>query len=142
VLALREAQFRAAGLSVQKARYLRDLASRFLNGTIKTRSFAKLSDETIKQKLLIVKGIGPWSADMFLIFALNRPDVLPTEDLGIKKGFQKVFSLRRLPSARTMIHLAAPYRGRRTLLSLYLWQTVDNSASAADAPRPRPGEPW
>lgn len=84
-----------------------------------------MDEVTLREHLLQVKGIGPWTVDMFLIFALNKKDVLPVGDLGIMKGFQKVFKLKKLPSVKVMEKLAEPYRGERTHLSLYLWQSLD-----------------
>lgn len=116
---------KSAGISPQKAGYLKDLAEKFLDRTIKHRSFHKMSDEEVIENLIKVKGIGRWTADMFLIFALNRKDVLPVGDLGTKKGFQKVFKLKKLPEASQMEKLAKPHRGERTKLTLYLWQILD-----------------
>ncbi len=118
-------QLQSAGISPQKAKYLKDLSDKFLDKTINTKDFHKLSDEEIKEHLLQVKGIGPWTADMFLIFALNRENILPLGDLGIQKGFQKVFNLRKLPSAKQMQKLAKPHAGKHTELSLFLWQCLD-----------------
>lgn len=84
-----------------------------------------MSDEEIKEHLIQVKGIGPWTGDMFLIFALNRPDVLPVGDLGILKGFKKVFNLKKHPSIKKMHQLAKPHTGKRTELSLYLWSSLE-----------------
>jgi DNA-3-methyladenine glycosylase II len=126
VLKLTDAQFKSAGLSGQKMSYMRDLARKFIDGTIEPKKFPKMTDEEIIEHLTAVKGIGVWTAHMFLIFALNRPDVLPVGDLGIKKGFQKAFGLRSLPSEAQMHKLAAPHVGRRTILTLYLWDILDN----------------
>ena len=125
LLSISTERLRSAGLSKQKISYLKDLAKKFIDKTIDHRRLHKMSDEDIKQHLIQVKGIGPWTADMFLIFALNRPNILPIGDLGIKKGFQKVFRLRTLPNEKTMRHLAKPHQGQHTLLSLYLWQKQD-----------------
>lgn len=125
VLKLSDATFKSAGVSGQKMGYLRDLAVKFLDGTIEPKKFSKMTDQEIREHVVRVKGIGTWTADMFLIFALNRPDVLPTGDLGVKKGFQKLFNLDTLPDEETMLRLARPYEGERTYLSLYLWQSLD-----------------
>jgi DNA-3-methyladenine glycosylase II len=127
VLSLTDAQFQSAGVSTQKRGYLRDLAGKFIDGTIVPKHFPKMTDEEIREHLIRVKGIGRWTADMFLMFALNRLDVLPLGDLGIKKGFQKAFKLRSLPDERTMLKLAEQYAGERTQLSLYLWHILDNA---------------
>jgi DNA-3-methyladenine glycosylase II len=86
-----------------------------------------MTDNEIKEHLVQVKGIGPWTADMFLIFALNRKDILPVGDLGTKKGFQKAFNLKKLPTEKQMLKLAKPHAGERTLLTLYLWDLLDNN---------------
>jgi len=129
LLKLSDQKIRSAGVSPQKLSYLRDLAQKFQN---KTFSYSHewwndMSDEEVKTKLVQVKGIGPWTADMFLIFALNRPDILPIGDLGIKKGFQKVFKLKKLPTERIMYKLAKPHAGERTYLSLHLWDSIDTN---------------
>ncbi|MFZ1987964.1 MAG: DNA-3-methyladenine glycosylase [Minisyncoccia bacterium] len=125
VLKLKDLQFRKAGVSGQKMSYLRDLAKRFLDGTIEPKKFSKMTDEEIREHLIVVKGIGRWTADMFLMFTLYRPDVLPTGDLGIQKGFQKVFSLKKMPSPVQMEKLAKSWEPHRTVASWYLWRVVD-----------------
>ena len=105
--------------------YLRDLAKRFLDGTIDPSNFKNMTDEEIRQHLLVVKGIGRWTTDMFLMFTLYRPDVLPTGDLGIQKGFQKLFKLKSLPDAKTMERLSKKWSPHRTVACWYLWELVD-----------------
>lgn len=119
------AQLKSAGISPQKAGYLKDLSEKFLDKTIDTKNFSRMTDAEVKEHLLQVKGIGPWTADMFLIFALNRPDILPVGDLGTKKGFQKVFNLKTLPTETQMLKLAEPHAGSRTELTLHLWGILD-----------------
>ena len=125
VLELTDADLLGAGLSGSKVMYIRDLANKFLDTTIDPKKFNQMSDEEIKNHLVKVKGIGPWTADMFLIFALNRPNILPVGDLAIRKGFQKAFNLRGVPSEKKMRELAKPHMGSHTNLSLYLWQILD-----------------
>ncbi|MBI5139786.1 DNA-3-methyladenine glycosylase 2 family protein [Candidatus Nomurabacteria bacterium] len=120
-----DVQLKSAGISPQKMSYLKDLALKFKDKTINSKNILKMADHEVKEHLMQVKGIGPWTADMFLIFALNRMDILPTGDLGTKKGFQKAFKLRRLPSEKKMEKLAEPHKGERTLLTLHLWQILD-----------------
>lgn len=120
-------QLKSAGISPQKIGYLKNLAEKFLNKIINTKNFNKMTDKEVKDHLIQVKGIGPWTADMFLIFALNRKDVLPVGDLGIQKGFQKAFNLKKLPEEKMMRKLAEPHRGKRTELTLHLWQTLNNN---------------
>lgn len=114
-----------AGLSNQKMNYLYDLTCKFRDGFITPEKFPNMSDEEIREHLVAVKGIGVWTADMFLIFTLGRPDVLPTLDLGIKKGFQKLFNLRTLPDHAKMEKLARPWQPYRSVASWYLWRLAD-----------------
>lgn len=125
-LKLKTAELRGAGVSPQKLGYLTDLAEKFVDKTIDQKNFHKMSDSEVKEHLVRVKGVGPWTTDMFLIFALNRPDILPLGDLGTKKGFQKAFKLKSLPSEKQMLKLAEPHAGDRTTLTLYLWHILDN----------------
>lgn len=125
ILKLSPAKFRSAGISAQKMSYLQDLARKFLDGTVNPKNFNKMSDQEISEHLCQVKGIGQWTADMFLIFALNRPNVLPVGDLGIKLGFKEAFKLKSIPSERTMRRLAKPHKGEYTTLALHLWFVKD-----------------
>lgn len=125
-LKLKTKVVRDSGISPQKLSYLTDLAEKFIDKTIDQKNFHKMSDSEVKDHLVRVKGIGSWTADMFLIFALNRPDILPVGDLGTKKGFQKAFNLRSLPSEAKMLKLAESHKGDRTVLALYLWHILDN----------------
>ncbi|MFN8547429.1 MAG: DNA-3-methyladenine glycosylase [Candidatus Eisenbacteria bacterium] len=117
---------RSVGLSKQKASYVVDLASRYCRGEIQHRRFARLSDEEISAELVQVKGIGQWSADMFLLFGLNRPDVLPVGDLGVRKGMQLYFDLPELPKPAEMMTLAEPWRPFRSIASWYMWRVAEN----------------
>ncbi len=125
VLEMSDEELRSAGLSRGKVVYIRDLATKFIDGTISPKKFPKMNDEEIIEHLVAVKGIGPWTAHMFLMFALNRPDVLPTGDLAIQKGFMKAFNLRQMPTPKKMHALAKDYIGERTYLSLHLWALMD-----------------
>jgi DNA-3-methyladenine glycosylase II len=118
-------KLKSAGLSPQKARYLKDLAEKFLDKTIDPKKLPQMTDDEIRDYLIQVKGIGIWTADMFLIFALNRPNVLPTGDLGTRKGFQKAFGLKGLPDEAKMRRLSVPHRGELTSLTLHLWGILD-----------------
>lgn len=119
-------KLRSAGLSNQKATYIKDLAEKFLDGTINPKEFHKMSDEEIIEHVSAVKGVGVWTAQMFLMFTLGRPDILPTGDLGIQKAFQKVFKLRSLPKPEKMEKLAECWAGHRTVACFYLWRMLDN----------------
>jgi len=131
LLAFTDEHMREAGLSRGKIAYVRDLAEKFLDGTIDPKRFPEMTDEEIKEHLVQVKGIGPWTADMFLIFALNRENILPVGDLAIRKGFRTAFNLRSMPDEKKMRALAKQYAGEHTYLSLYLWQVVDEASGAS-----------
>jgi len=115
-------RLRSAGLSGQKATYVKDLAYHFASGAIKHGDFKKLTNDEIIEHLTRVKGIGVWTVHMFLIFTLKRPDVLPTLDLAIRKGFQVVYGLKKEPSHEQMEKLAKEWRAHASLVSLYLWK--------------------
>lgn len=125
VLALSDTQFKSAGVSSQKMKYLRDLSEKYLDGTVDPKHFHTMSDEEIRNHLVKVKGIGVWTADMFLIFTLNRLNVLPTGDLGIQKGFKIVYKMKKLPDAKKMLKLSKDWEPFRTVASLYLWKVAD-----------------
>ena len=125
VLKIKTEKLRSAGLSGQKASYVKDLAAKFKDGTINPKIFSKMSDAEIIEHVMAVKGIGEWTAQMFLMFTLARPDVLPTGDLGIQKGFQKLFALRNRPSPKQMEKLATNWQGHRTVACMYLWRLQD-----------------
>lgn len=126
VLKMPDARLRSAGLSAQKTAYLKDLALKFSDGTIEHERIHELSNDDIIASLTRVKGIGIWTVQMFLIFTLNREDVLPTGDFGIRKGFQSIYKLRSLPSPRTMERLAKPWREHASVASWYLWRAADD----------------
>ena len=106
---LSDEELRGAGLSRQKLSYLRDLAARAANGTIDTTHLPDLPDEEVIRQLVQVKGVGVWTAQMFLMFRLGRPDVLPVLDLGIRKGVQRAYRLRKMPDARRVEKIAAAW---------------------------------
>lgn len=141
VRAMPIARLRSAGLSPQKASYIHDLAEKFSNGTIKHRSLRKMRSEELVTHLTQVKGIGVWSVQMFLIFTLNRLDVLPTGDLGIQKGFQAVFKLRSLPTHAQMERLARKWREHASIASWYLWRAADEAKLTPKAPSKRVSRP-
>lgn len=120
--ALPEADLRGAGLSGQKMRYLRDLSEHVVRGALVLESLHLLDDEAVIDSLCAVKGVGRWTAEMVLIFRLQRQDVLPVDDLGIQKGFQRLFALRRLPTAERMQQLGKRFRPYRSVACWYLWR--------------------
>lgn len=126
-------KLRAAGLSIQKIEYVRDLAKKCLDGTIDPRRFPKMSSEEIIAHLIAVKGVGEWTAHMVLIFTLQRPDILPVGDLGIRKGFQIVYGLGSLPNKKQMEKIAEPWRAHASIASWYLWRVADGAKPPAGA---------
>ena len=117
-----EAVLRHCGLSRQKKTYLLDLAEHFATGQIPTRKLARMGDEEIIESLVRVKGVGRWTAEMFLIFVLNRPDVLPVDDLGLREGVRDVHGLAERPAAAAVRALAEPWRPWRSIATWYLWR--------------------
>lgn len=126
LLAVDPDRIRAAGLSRPKISYLRDLAEHVEQGELELEHFDELPDEEVIEQLTAVKGIGEWSAHMFLMFHLRRPDVLPVGDQGIRRAVQVEYRLRKLPDAKRLERIARPWRPYRTLACLYLWSSLDN----------------
>ncbi len=116
---------RDIGLSERKSKYIIGLADYF-HSSGKDIDFYKLSNIEVYNELINIKGIGPWTIDMFLMFTLGREDVLPVKDLGIQKGFQKALSLETLPSEERMKEIASKWRPYRTIACWYLWAIVDD----------------
>jgi DNA-3-methyladenine glycosylase II len=122
LLAVDEAALRAAGVSRQKIAYLRDLAERVADGRLDLHALEVLPDEEVITAITAVKGLGRWSAEMFLMFRLNRPDVFPTTDLGIIKGVQRLLGMSKRPATRTMLRTAEAWRPYRSVAAWYLWR--------------------
>jgi 3-methyladenine DNA glycosylase/8-oxoguanine DNA glycosylase len=121
---------RPAGISRPKALALLDLAARFDDGRIKPRALLRGTDEEVSELLLPVRGIGPWSVDMFLMFGLCRPDVWPVGDFGVRQGLQYFQRMRAMPLADRMHRVAAPWRPWRSLAAWYMWRVVEDRRSA------------
>jgi DNA-3-methyladenine glycosylase II len=119
-------QIRAAGLSRPKIAYLRDLAQHVEDGTLELDRLDELPDEEVSAQLTAIKGLGQWTADMFLMFHLRRPDVLPVGDQGIRRAAMVQYRMRKLPDAKRLERVARPWRPHRTLACLYLWSSLDN----------------
>jgi DNA-3-methyladenine glycosylase II len=120
-----EALRAAAGLSRAKTTYLRSLAEHVLDGSLELDRLEQLDDDAVLAELVAVKGIGEWSAHMFLMFQLNRPDVLAPGDLGIRRAIQIACELAELPAPADVIRIAEPWRPYRTAACLYLWRSLD-----------------
>lgn len=125
LLATADEQLRGVGLSRPKIRYLKDLAERIEAGLPKLENLATEPDEAIVQTLLPIKGVGRWTVEMLLIFRLLRLDVLPVDDLGIRKGMQQLYGLAARPDAQTMAQLALPWRPYRSVACWYLWRSLE-----------------
>ena len=116
----------AVGLSRAKVSYLRSLAEHVLSGELELERLDELSDEEVIVELVAVKGLGMWTAQMFLMFHLERPDVLPVGDLGIRRAIERAYALDALPDAAAIEKIAAPWRPHRTLACRYLWRSLQN----------------
>jgi DNA-3-methyladenine glycosylase II len=115
----------AAGLSRAKVSFLRSLAEHVVSGELELEQLDELPDEQVTAELIAVKGLGPWTADMFLMFHLQRPDVLPVGDLGIRRAVERAYGLAELPDPAELTRIAEPWRPHRTLACRYLWRSLD-----------------
>jgi len=118
--------FRQAGLSNRKASYIINLAEAFIRDNYIPKDMSIFSNEQISEKLITVKGIGQWTADMFLMFSLNRTDVFPLTDLGIRKGMKEFYNLKVTPSEKQMLRLSNKWKPYRSIASWYMWKLVDD----------------
>jgi DNA-3-methyladenine glycosylase II len=119
-----EADLRAAGLSGRKVEYVRDLAAHIVAGELEIDRLDELGDEEVIAELVAVRGLGQWTAEMFLLFHLERPDVLSGGDLGIRKAVQIEYGLAQMPTPQQVLEIGEPWRPRRSLASLYLWESL------------------
>ena len=125
ILAVSIETLRSSGLSYQKVNYIRDLSEKWQDGTMNLTDIDSMTDEEISSELIKVKGIGQWTADMFLMFTLGRPDVFPFGDLGIQKGVMIITNMNRLPTQKEMERKAIKWQPYRTVAAWYLWKLVD-----------------
>jgi len=126
ILGVTDERLRAAGLSRNKTLAVRDLAAKTLDGTVPTLAQSRrLTDEQLIERITVVRGIGQWTVEMLLIFRLGRPDVLPLDDYGVRKGFQLTFKSRDLPTRQQMLRRGERWRPYRSLASWYLWRALD-----------------
>jgi DNA-3-methyladenine glycosylase II len=128
ILKLTPAKMRRAGLSKQKTVYIRDLARKTAGGKVRFDALDELADHEVIEHLTQVKGIGVWTAHMFLMFALRRPDILPTGDLGVRSAIRKVYGLEELPHPKQVEELALSWRPYCSVASWYLWRSLDGPA--------------
>ncbi len=125
IMKLRPERMRKLGLSAQKTRYIRELAKHTKKGSVVFENLSQMNDNEVIEHLTQVKGIGVWTAHMFLMFALRRPDVLPTGDLGIRMAMQKAWGLSELPKPAEMEAIARAWRPWASVASWYLWRSLD-----------------
>jgi DNA-3-methyladenine glycosylase II len=126
LLEIEPEKLREAGLSGRKVEYVRDLASHVLSGQLELDRLESLSDEEVIEEITAIRGFGLWSAQMFLIFFLERPDVLPAGDLGIRNAIKSAYGLDEVPPPAELERIAEPWRPHRTLASIYLWESLAN----------------
>ena len=131
VLATDDAKLRGAGLSRQKIGYLRDLSARVVERTLPLAHLGRLPDDAIIEHLVQVKGIGRWTVQMFLMFRLGRPDVLPELDLGVQNAIQRAYGLRQRPTPKEVLRIGEPWRPYASVASWYLWRSLENGDGQA-----------
>jgi DNA-3-methyladenine glycosylase II len=145
--AIPEERLRGVGFSGPKVRYVRDLCARMADGRLRLDELDVLPDEEVIERLTAVKGFGRWTAEMFLMFRLHRPDVLPVDDLGIVKAVQRLYGMRKVPKPARVLKIGEAWRPYRSIASWYLWQTLrveqpiatsTAAATSARAARSRP----
>lgn len=132
-----------AGLSRQKITYLKDLAAKFADGTLSDEKLRRLPDQELEAALMSVKGIGRWTADMFLIFTLRRLDVLPVGDLGVRKAAQRAYGMQEMLQPQALTEFGERWRPYRSIATLYLWRSLDTAdrvAPPAPAVKQRPSK--
>ena len=125
ILKLRPAQMRALGLSKQKLTYIRDLARKTRDGVVEFKRFPDMTDQEVIAELVQVKGIGEWTAHMFLMFALRRPNILPTGDYGVRAAMRKAYGMKVMPKPRTMQRIARCWHPYCSVASWYMWRSLD-----------------
>jgi DNA-3-methyladenine glycosylase II len=127
LLATPDEQLRAAGLSRTKIRAIKDIAAKTLAGVVPTaQTIKRMSDEEILERLTTVHGVGPWTVEMLLVFTLGRPDVLPSTDYGVRKGFAMTYGWEKLPTPKELLAAGEKWRPHRTTAAWYLWRSLDN----------------
>ena len=126
VLKSSDEELRSAGLSRQKIGYLRDLSARVADRSLPLAHLGRLPDESIIEHLVQVKGIGRWTVQMFLIFRLGRPDVLPELDLGVQNAIQRAYGLKKRPSPKDVLEIGEKWRPHASVASWYLWRSLEN----------------
>jgi DNA-3-methyladenine glycosylase II len=129
---LTPATLRTLGLSTQKSRYLLDLAERVLSGEVRLNRMSRMPDDEVIEALIQVKGIGVWTAQMFLIFSLGRPDVFPHDDLGVRSAIRNLYGLEELPTKEISHKIATPWRPYASVASWYCWRSLEFEKKKTD----------
>ena len=129
ILATPDEQLRACGLSAAKVRYVRDLAAKWLDGSLQPERWPALPDEELITELIQVKGVGRWTAEMLLMFSLRRPDVLPVDDLGIRNAVQRAYGFAERPAVPQLLAIGARWRPYRSVACMYLWRSLNTPAA-------------
>jgi DNA-3-methyladenine glycosylase II len=124
-------KLRSSGLSPQKISYIKDLAERLEDGRLNLKQLEKMSDEDAMRELDAVRGIGRWTAEMFLLFKLGRTDVLPVDDLGLRKAAKKIYRLRKLPTRNRFEEIAADWHPYSSIATMYLWKNTEKPEAPA-----------
>ena len=137
IAAQSDAVLRSVGLSGQKVSYLRDLSARLMDGRLRLEELDALPDAEVIERLVAVKGFGRWTAEMFLMFRLHRPDVLPSGDLGIVVAIQRLYRLRKRPDAKRVLKIGEAWKPYRSVASWYLWQTLKNEPLETKNSKPK-----
>lgn len=126
IVAAPEERLRSAGLSRAKTAAIKDIAAKTLDGIVPTRrAIAKMSDAEIIERLTVIRGVGPWTVEMLLMFTLGRPDVLPATDYGVRSGFARVYGLKELPAPKELLAHGERWRPHRSVASWYLWRALE-----------------
>ena len=126
ILSLDSALMRSVGISSSKVNYIKNIAKSFVEKSIDYPNFSKLTDDQIIESLVSIKGVGRWTAQMFLIFTLKRPDVFPEGDLGVRKGFQLFYNLEDLPSSKLILKRSEVWSPYRSFMARYFWKVSDD----------------
>ena len=130
LLATTDEAFRASGVSRQKATYMRDVAEHVLAGSLDLPALEAMADEDVVERITAVRGLGEWSAHMFLMFQLGRPDILPVGDYGVRNGIRIAYGLGEMPSPARAREIGAPWAPYRSVASWYMWRAVEGSPTA------------
>lgn len=138
VLAVPEAALAAAGLSTAKRRAILDLAEKASSGELKLLALSRMDDEEVIERLVCVRGIGRWTAEMFLLFKLRRPDIWPVTDLGVRKGYMRAYGLAALPEPKALHDEGSRFQPYRSVAAWYLWRAAEDQGLAASSPAARP----